>query len=118
MSLRALDTRPSTIVNDVFNTRLQFCFDKMCPCTTSVPFETELYATMNWKYIIFFYFRNHSLIFSTLALFARFSKQYWDCLNHRETKSYSEYTSQYEMIIYHELNDIVSIAVTSSGLCD
>lgn len=46
MSLCAVDTRPSTIVNDVCNIRLQFCFDQICPSTSSVPFETELYATM------------------------------------------------------------------------
>lgn len=66
----------------------------------------------------FFYSRDHSLIFSTLAVFARFSKQYWNCLNCGETKSYTEYTSQYDMIICQELNAIVSIVVTSNGLCD
>lgn len=55
----------------------------------------------------FFYSRDHSLIFSTLAVFARFSKQDWDCLNYGETKSYTEYTSQYDMIICQELNAIV-----------
>lgn len=74
---------------------------------------------MYWKYIIFFFYsRDHSLIFSTLAVFARFSKQYWNCLNCGETKSYTEYTSQYDMIICQELNAIVSIVVTSNGLCD
>lgn len=107
MSLCALDTRPNTIINDVCKTTLQFCFDQSVLVPLLFLLKQNSMPQCTGSTSFFFYSRDHSLIFSTLAVFARFSKQYWDCLNYGETKSYTEYTSQYDMIICQELNAIV-----------